>query len=337
MFKYSQQSLADAPQLDTSRTITYSAAYTLVPTFECFNRCSYCNFRAEPGAAWVSLTDARRTLERVRNYGICEILILSGEVHPQSSRREAWIQHIYHLCQLALELGLLPHTNAGPLSFGEMQLLQSVNVSMGLMLEQVSDRLLQTVHRHAPSKVPQVRIEQLEQAGALRIPFTTGVLVGIGETKAERLETLETIARIHQQYGHIQEAIVQPYSQGTKQDWMAGSAAVRELVETVAIARKILPDDIAIQIPPNLTSALIPCLRAGASDCGGLGPKDEVNPDYPHPHPTELATLLKAEGYQLSLRLPVYPQFDRWVAPPLQPMLMQWRDRLTADSRRQTI
>ena len=328
-----QPSAANSSKPDTSLTVTYSAAYTLVPTFECFNRCSYCNFRAEPGAGWMSLMDARRILERLRHSGVCEILILSGEVHPQSSRREAWLQHIYHLCQLALELGFLPHTNAGPLSYREMRLLRMVNVSMGLMLEQVTDRLANTVHRHAPSKLPQVRIDQLKQAGDLRIPFTTGILVGIGETLAERIETLETIARIHQQYGHIQEAIVQPYSQGTRQNWTASSASVQEYVETVAIARQLLPADIAIQIPPNLTSALIPCLQAGASDCGGLGPKDEVNPDYPHPTPTDLADVLKAEGYQLEMRLPVYPQYDRWVAPTVQPTLIQWRDRMDSQNR----
>ncbi|MEL7084294.1 MAG: 7,8-didemethyl-8-hydroxy-5-deazariboflavin synthase subunit CofG [Cyanobacteria bacterium J06597_1] len=308
--------------------VTYSAAYTLVPTYECFNRCSYCNFRAEPGAGWISLSEAKKQLISLQDRGVCELLILSGEVHPNSDRRSAWIQHIYDLCQLSLELGFLPHTNAGPLSFAEMKLLQSVNASMGLMLEQVSERLLQTVHIHAPSKVPQIRIQQLEQAGKLRIPFTTGILVGIGETQAERIETLEAIARIHQQYGHIQEAIVQPYNRGTQQNWTGDSSDVQGIVETVTIAREILPEDIVIQVPPNLTKALIPCLQAGARDFGGLGPKDEVNPDYPHPQPIELGTYLKDAGYELSLRLPVYPHYDRWVAPTVQPILKQWRERI---------
>ncbi len=197
--------------------VTYSSAYTLVPTYECFNRCSYCNFRAEPGSDWISLDEARQRLKALQGQGVCELLILSGEVHPNSDRRSAWVKHIYDLCQLSLELGFLPHTNVGPLSVEEMALLKSVNASMGLMLEQVSDRLVHTVHKHAPSKVPQLRIRQLEQAGELRIPFTTGLLVGIGETESERIETLETIARIHRQHGHIQEAIVQPYNRGTRQ------------------------------------------------------------------------------------------------------------------------
>ena len=319
-----------------NRAVTYSSAYTLVPTYECFNRCSYCNFRAEPGSGWISLDEARQRLKVLREQGVCELLILSGEVHPKSDRRSAWVKHIYNLCQLSLDLGFLPHTNAGPLSVEEMALLKSVNVSMGLMLEQVSDRFVHTVHKHAPSKVPQLRIRQLEQAGELRIPFTTGILVGIGETEAERFETLETIARIHRQHGHIQEAIVQPYNRGTRQDWGQDSANVRELVETVGMARDILPDEVAVQIPPNLTEAVIPCVQAGASDCGGLGPVDEVNPDFPHPLPGLLAEQLEGAGFQLSLRLPVYPQYDSWVDTNVQPNLNRWR-QLLASTNKQSV
>ncbi|MEO1134612.1 MAG: 7,8-didemethyl-8-hydroxy-5-deazariboflavin synthase subunit CofG, partial [Cyanobacteria bacterium J06639_1] len=172
-------------------TVTYSAAYTVVPTYECFNRCTYCNFREEPGSEWLSLDAAREQLEPLRDRGICEILILSGEVHPKSPRREALIDRIVQLCELAVALGFLPHTNAGPVSEMEMLRLKSVNVSMGLMLEQMSDRLLDTVHRHAPSKVPALRLAQLEQAGRLQIPFTTGILIGLGETADERRESLE--------------------------------------------------------------------------------------------------------------------------------------------------
>ena len=160
--------------------ITYSAAYTLVPTYECFNRCTYCNFRQDPGAAWSSIALARQQLQWAKERGICEVLVMSGEVHPRSDRRSAWLERIYQLCELALDLDLLPHTNVGPLSMVEMARLKEVNASMGLMLEQMSDRLLQTVHRYAPSKNPQLRLQQLEQAGQLRIPFTTGLLVGCG-------------------------------------------------------------------------------------------------------------------------------------------------------------
>jgi FO synthase subunit 1 len=311
------------------RTVTYSPAYTLVPTYECFNRCSYCNFRAEPGQSpWLSLTEATSQLTSLRSQGIIEILILSGEVHPQSSRRNDWFQRIFDLCELALALGFLPHTNAGPLSFAEMERLKLVNVSIGLMLEQVTPRLLETVHRHAPSKQPQVRLEQLEWAGELQIPFTTGLLLGLGETEADRQETLEAIAQIHHRWGHIQEVILQPYSPGTKESWAGSAFDIQDLIHTISLARRILPDSIAIQIPPNLVPTsqdLAACLDAGASDLGGIGPRDEVNPDYPHPIDSNLADILQAAQWQLVPRLPVYPQYDHWLNDRLQVAVARWR------------
>ncbi len=166
-----------------SQSITYSPAYTLVPTYECFNQCSYCNFRVQPGTdTWLSLDRAKAEINGLH---VIEILILSGEVHPRSSRRKAWLEHIYQLCQIALAEGFLPHTNAGPLRFEEMAYLKQVNVSMGLMLEQLTPALLGGVHRHAPSKQPELRLQQLHWAGKLQIPFTTGLLLGIGETQAD--------------------------------------------------------------------------------------------------------------------------------------------------------
>ena len=167
-----------------TRHITYSPAYTLVPTYECFNRCSYCNFRVDPHQdSWLTIEKAQSILQKLQQQSVCEILILSGEVHPQSSRRPSWFRRIYDLCQLALSMGFLPHTNVGPLSFSEMETLKTVNASMGLMLEQITPDLLSTVHRHAPSKLPQLRLKQLEWAGKLKIPFTTGILLGIGEKR----------------------------------------------------------------------------------------------------------------------------------------------------------
>ncbi|MEO0800761.1 MAG: 7,8-didemethyl-8-hydroxy-5-deazariboflavin synthase subunit CofG [Cyanobacteria bacterium J06642_2] len=307
------------------RTITFSAAYTLVPTYECFNRCTYCNFRVEPGAEWLSLAAARQELEAIRDRGVCEILVLSGEVHPRSSRRAQLIERIYNICELALELGFLPHTNAGPLSEAEMQRLKSVNASMGLMVEQVSDRLLDTVHRRAPSKVPALRLAQLEQAGRLQIPFTTGILVGVGETIVERQESLQAISAVHARYGHIQEIIVQPYRQGSGQVSNQADARGDELVETVRLARQILPEDVAIQIPPNLTDELKPCLQAGATDLGGISPVDVVNPDYPHPTVRALTARL-APNYILRRRLPLYPHHFDWVSARVRPVLERWQD-----------
>ena len=312
-----------------SQTVTYSPAYTLVPTYECFNRCSYCNFRVQPTSdRWLSLDHAKTILDKS---DAIEILILSGEVHPNSPRRDAWIKHIYALCQLSLATGFLPHTNAGPLSFEEMSQLKQVNVSMGLMLEQLTPALLDTVHRHAPSKRPEIRLEQLHWAGQLQIPFTTGLLLGIGETKADWEDTLVEIATLHQQYSLIQEVILQPHQPGISQSEPGNPCDDETLLKAVHMARTILPHDIAIQIPPNLVRShqmLLACLDAGVSDLGGIGPIDEVNPTYSHGSQTHLKDLLQSYGYDLKPRLPVYPQFDTWLSSTLQNKVQSWRTQL---------
>jgi 7,8-didemethyl-8-hydroxy-5-deazariboflavin synthase len=308
---------------------TYSPAYTIVPTYECFNRCTYCNFRTNPGdSPWMTLSAAEEILKRLQKQKVCEILILSGEVHPHSPQRQAWFQRIYDLCKLALNLGFLPHTNAGPLSFAQMQQLKSVNVSMGLMLEQLTPKLLTTVHRHAPSKLPEIRLQQLKWAGELQIPFTTGLLLGIGETLDDCWETLEAIASLHQRYHHIQEVILQPHSPGHQQTFDAPAFNPHQLPEIITVARQILPADITIQIPPNLVKDeqwLLACIEAGARDLGGIGPIDEVNPDYPHVQEQELREILQPAGWQLVPRLPIYPQFDSWLPEELQAAVRKWR------------
>jgi FO synthase subunit 1 len=196
------------------------------------------------------------------------------------------------------------------------------------MLEQLTPQLLQTVHRHAPSKLPEVRLQQLKWAGELQIPFTTGLLLGIGETEQDWWETLEAIAHLHSCYGHIQEVILQPHSPGSQQSWDAPAFNPHRLPEVIATARQILPSDIRLQIPPNLVpdpNWLLACLDAGARDLGGIGPKDEVNPDYPHPDYQTLAEILEPAGWQLEPRLPVYPQYDSWLSVELQAAVEQWR------------
>jgi 7,8-didemethyl-8-hydroxy-5-deazariboflavin synthase len=297
--------------------ISYSPAITLVPTYECFNRCSYCNFRTDPGQDnWLSLAAAAQRLAPLRST-VSEVLILSGEVHPSSDRRIDWLNRIYQLCELALSLGFLPHTNVGYIEFSR---LKQVNVSMGLMLEQVTPDLLATVHRHAPSKRPEVRLQQLIWAGELQIPFTTGLLLGLGELESDWVASLHTIAKIHDRYGHIQEVILQPYSPGSHELLGAIGFDVALLPGVVRLAREILPLDIAIQIPPNLVhqpQILLDCLAAGARDLGGIGPQDEVNPDYPHPTPESLRSILEPQGWQLIPRLPIYPQYENWLSDPL--------------------
>jgi 7,8-didemethyl-8-hydroxy-5-deazariboflavin synthase len=314
------------------QVITYSPAYTIVPTYECFNRCSYCNFRVDPRLDnWMKIDRATQILTDLQGTGICEILILSGEVHPQSSRRQAWLDRIYDLCQLALDFGFLPHSNVGPLSYSEMERLAQVNVSMGLMLESLDPALLSGVHRHAPSKVPAIRLEQLHWAGQLKIPFTTGLLLGIGESEQDWETSLRSIADIHTQWGHIQEVILQPYSPGSQESFARLGFDITKLPSVIQLARQILPADITIQIPPNLIPTpdlLLACLNAGARDLGGIVPKDEVNPDYDHLQLSKLTQLLAAEGWNLRPRLPVYPDREHDLGDRLQSYIRAYRQRL---------
>jgi len=259
----------------------------------------------------MSLIQAEQTLRSLPSE-VCEILILSGEVHPNSAMRSDWLNHIIELCKLALSLGFLPHTNVGPLAFDEMEQLKQVNVSMGLMLEQFTPRLLETVHRHSPSKEPHYRLKQLQQAGQLGIPFTTGILLGLGETSSDWIESLEIIANVHLQYGHLQECILQPYSPGGQETLNETGFDLQQLPDVVTLARRILPSSITIQVPPNLIElphVLLDCLQAGARDLGGISPIDEVNPDYPHPTAEKLRQILNPAGWSLEARLPVYPQY----------------------------
>ncbi|MBE9137773.1 7,8-didemethyl-8-hydroxy-5-deazariboflavin synthase subunit CofG [Nodosilinea sp. LEGE 07088] len=314
------------------RVATYSFAHTLVPTYECFNRCTYCNFRADVGQSpWLSLEAVERQCERLRQKGVCELLVLSGEVAPHSPRRADWVNHIYQICELALNAGLLPHTNAGPLSRDEMAQLQRVNVSMGLMVEQVTPTLLDTVHRHAPSKRPEVRLRQLVQAGELGIPFTTGLLLGLGETETDWIEALQAINAIHRRYGHIQEVILQPHSPGQSQAQPGLALTETALASAVGLAKEYLSSDIVVQIPPNLVSprGLLACLEAGARDLGGISPVDEVNPDYEHPHPAALEAAIAPAGWQLHPRLPIYPQYDSWLPVSMRSRVQAWRQRLS--------
>ena len=315
-----------------SRQITYSPAYTLVPTYECFNRCDYCNFRVDPNQdQWMTLATAREKLQSLQNKGISEILILSGEVHPRSPRRKAWFERIYQLCELSLSLGFLPHSNVGPLSFAEMEQLKQVNVSMGLMIEQITPKLLETVHQNAPSKIPELRLQQLAWAGELKIPFTTGILLGIGETEQERWESLKAIAEIQHQYDHIQEVILQPHSLGQKQIFQNSEFSINQLPQIIAKARDILPSSITLQIPPNLipdAQCLLDCLDAGARDLGGISPIDEVNPDYAHSDHQKLLNILTKANWELVPRLPIYSQYYHWLSSALQLKVKGWQNQI---------
>jgi FO synthase subunit 1 len=233
-------------------------------------------------------------------------------------------------------MGFLPHTNAGILSFAEMEKLGTVNVSMGLMLEALDPALLSGVHRHAPSKLPELRLEQLHWAGELKIPFTTGLLLGIGEDPQDWSMSLHAIASIHDRWGHIQEVILQPYRPGTQETLLSPPGFdIAILPQVIRLARTILPPEITIQIPPNLIptpALLIACLEAGARDLGGISPKDEVNPNYSHSDLSELQHLLASNGWQLTTRLPVYPQYHHWLKPDLAMAVNRRVQQWTVDS-----
>ena len=316
------QSLTFSEGRFKNAVITYSPAYTVVPTYECFNRCSYCNFRIDPDPNSIfSWTDISQKIEQLDRQAITEILVLSGEVHPLSNKRTEWFTKIYKTCEISLTFGFLPHTNVGPLSWQEMKQLKEVNVSMGLMLEQLNPKFMETVHRYAPSKKPELRLQQLEWAGKLKIPFTTGLLLGIGETILNIEESLKAIASSHRRWGHIQEVILQPHSIGSQQELNIPSFDPQQLPKIIALAKEILPDSISIQIPPNLVldpNFILECLAAGATDLGGISPIDEVNPDYPHHTYESLAEILRSAGWSLKPRLPVYPQYYSWLSTALQ-------------------
>jgi len=292
------------------RIVTWSPSVTLVPTRACFNACSYCGFRQPSAAADAApepLTDgeARRLL--AQRPAASEVLLLSGEVAPESPGRQRWFARLIALSRLALAVGRLPHTNAGPLSAREMAALARLNPSMGLMLEGLGPAY-DVQHRQAPSKRLAVRLGQLEQAGRLGIPFTTGLLLGVGESEAERIQALELLSLLQQQWGHLQEVILQPFRPPARAAEPLTARDCAALLPSIAAAREILPPQVHLQLPPNLwpLEHLPAALEAGVDDLGGIDGHDVINPAYPQPAPARLAAVLAAAGWQLRPRLCVH-------------------------------
>src|SRR5262245_64601151 len=321
-------------------TVTYSPKVFLPVTNLCRDRCTYCTFRKDPGDpdAWTMLPeDIAAWSVRGRALGCKEALLCLGD-KPEIAFREyratlaslghaTTAEYVERASAIALECGLLPHTNAGLLTGDEMARLRDVNVGLGLLLENVSPRLRERgqVHQWAPDKEPALRLRMLEEAGALRIPFTTGLLLGIGETLAERVDTLLAIRDCHRRHGHVQEVIVQSFrAKPTIPLADAPEPDALDLARTVAVARLVLDPEVSVQAPPNLSPAdhrLL--LAAGINDWGGISPltRDYVNPEAPWPHVAALAATCQAEGFLLTERLPVYPAFatdPQWVAPELR-------------------
>jgi len=299
------------------RWISWSPSVTLVPTHGCFNACSYCSFRLPLGQAQpLAEADARRQL--AQRPGAREVLLLSGEVAPASPLRRPWLARLLALSRLALAEGRLPHLNAGPLSLREMSALGRLNPSMGLMLEGLGPAY-DVLHRHAPSKRLEVRLGQLQQAGRLGIPFTTGLLLGVGECRADRQRALELLADLQRRWGHLQEVILQPWRPDGARATPLTPAEQSDLLGVIAMARQLLPVEVHLQTPPNLwpLQALPAALEAGIDDLGGIDCTDVINPAYPQPTPAELAERLARHGWQLRSRTCVHPEWWPWLPPGL--------------------
>ena len=256
------------------------------------------------------------------------MLLLSGEVPPGSPQRRAWFSRLLALSRLAWIEGRLPHTNAGPLSKAEMASLGRLNGSMGLMLEGLGPAY-DALHRQSPSKRLAVRLGQLEQAGRLGIPFTTGLLLGVGESEADRLAALELLAQLQRCWGHLQEVILQPFRPDATAALLLNATEQADLLGTIAAARSILPPEVHLQLPPNLwpLQELPAALAAGIDDLGGIDSSDVINHAYPQPTPSQLAEVLAQAGYELTRRLCVHQSWRRCL-----PLAMR-RQALRAESR----
>jgi 7,8-didemethyl-8-hydroxy-5-deazariboflavin synthase CofG subunit len=331
------------------RDVTYSRKVFLPVTNLCRDRCTYCTFRKDPGdpGAWtMTLDEIAQWSRRGQKLGCKEALMCLGD-KPELAFKEyrATLQslgarntteYVASACEAALKEGLLPHTNAGIMTRDEMILLRPLNASMGLMLESISPRLRQRggVHQWAPDKDPAVRMRMIDEAGQLKIPFTTGILLGIGETPAERAQSLVAIRDSHERYGHIQEVIIQNF-RAKPEIPMADAPEPQafEMARAIATARLVLGPAMNVQAPPNLSPHEIELfLDAGINDWGGISPlsKDYVNPEAPWPHLEALAQRCARAGFHLIQRLAIYPEFinDEWVDPAIMPAIAQLNDRL---------
>ncbi|MCE2464663.1 MAG: 7,8-didemethyl-8-hydroxy-5-deazariboflavin synthase CofG [Dehalococcoidia bacterium] len=315
--------------LGKGRTVTFSPKVFIPLTRMCRDFCGYCTFRQAPDETDQLYMSPEQVLDVARagqRMGCTEALLTLGE-RPEQRYPEAsqWLSrsgyatthdYLKRISELILEeTSLLPHSNPGTMSRREMEQLRESNPSIGMMLESTSPRLHQMgePHEFAPSKRPSVRIKTLENAGKLRIPFTTGILIGIGETRTERINSLLAIREMHRRYGHVQEVIVQNFrakENTAMEDHLDPST--EDLLWTVATSRLILGPGANVQVPPNLSYDNYQiCLQAGINDWGGISPVtiDYVNPEAPWPPIIDLQRRTAELGFELRPRLAVYPEF----------------------------
>jgi FO synthase len=333
------------------RRVTFSRNYTISLSRTCRCYCKYCAFATHQAHVHPP-EEVERQLDQALRRNAKELLVLTGElpeVNPVVGERlagwghEDFTSYVAWTCERALERGLLPHTNIGVLSRDDQARLREVTASQGLMLESVSERLMETVHAGSPTKHPTVRIEAIETAGELRIPFTSGILVGIGESEEERVASLEALAAIHRRHGHVQEVILQNFvphpryygrepaviaDRAARRRWSDGvhdggevatgevplpswaePVTLEQMRRLIAECRRLMPD-VGVQVPPNLSGWWGELVDAGATDLGGLSANgDHISPEHPFPSPHQARKALRERGVALTERLCVYPQY----------------------------
>lgn len=331
------------------RDVSYSKKVFIPLTHLCRDYCGYCTFRTDPkpGAAhYMTPDEVLAVAEAGKKAGCREALFSLGD-QPEKIFPEAraalsklgfkrTLDYLAAMAKLVLETtGLLPHCNPGLMSADDLRMLRETNVSLGLMLESTSTLLNRegAAHWRAPDKAPRLRLRVIEEAGRQKIAFTTGMLIGIGEDNAERIETLFAIRALHEECGHIQEVLVQPFRAklGTRMEG-AYEPEREELQRAIAIARLILGPDINVQSPPNLMGGdYTALLEAGINDWGGISPvtRDFINPEAAWPQLKLLEERTAAKGFRLRERLAIYPEFARkpgFVADELRPHLERHLD-----------
>ena len=330
-------------------TITFSKKVFIPLTTLCRDYCGYCTFRkdpGQPGAHFMTPDEVLAVAEQGRRAGCKEALFSLGDqperIFPEARdflRKQGFtrtLDYLAAMCELVIkETGLLPHSNPGVMDANILARLKESNASVGLMLETVSSRLMRgnLPHANAPDKVPVMRLRTMEEAGKLSIAFTTGILIGIGETIEERIDSLLAIRAMHEKYGHIQEVIIQNFR--AKPDIPMAhhiEPTMDDMLRTIAIARLILGPEMNIQAPPNLSYSDFPrLLDAGINDWGGISPitKDHINPEAAWPQIAKLEAETSARGFVLRERLALYPEFlDRegFTSSSVRPHLRRFRE-----------
>lgn len=305
-----------SPILEGNKIITYSNSITITLTNYCHNKCKYCDFphSGEP------LTVPYHTIQcfkQARFRKAREVNIVSGErpdtINLVRAKLGTWgfntfADYIYTICELAFLEGLLPHLNVGYLTPKELKMLREICVSMEMNLETTNKKLLESIHKNSPGKNPQIRMKFLENCGKLNIPTTTGIRVGMGETEDDRIDSLNFIKKIHEEHGHIKDIVLHNFIPKKQYANSMQPVSKETMINTVKIAREILPDAIRIRVPIILNEDIVDFIKAGVDDLGQIQPGEESKlfPGKFYPEINQLKNLLEDNGYILDKRLPIY-------------------------------